>query len=119
MAKIRKTALEIKQNALMKKHFKKIKPKNKPKKKSKPKTGLNADYLRGESYAVFLNSDYWKTVRVMVLKRDNRKCVICGATKLLQVHHDTYKNHFKEHLNLGDLMTLCKSCHTEHHHAQL
>lgn len=71
--------------------------------------------VKGKSYREFLNSEYWKRVRAKVLKRDNYKCVICGSKFELQVHHDSYKNHFREHLHLGDLMTLCKCCHKEHH----
>lgn len=94
-----------------------VKPK---KKKIKFKSkGLNADHLRDDNYAVFLNSKYWNAVRNLVLKRDKFKCVICSETKNLQIHHNTYKNHFNEHKHLGDLMTLCKECHKQHHYAQM
>lgn len=97
-----------------------IKPKVKSNKRfKKPKKGLNADHLKGENYAAFLNSKYWNTVRSMVLKRDKFKCVICSDTKNLQVHHNTYKNHFNEHKHLEDLMSLCRVCHKEHHYAQM
>ena len=54
-------------------------------------------------------------VRLLVLKRDGYKCYLCGSEQELQVHHGTYKNHFKEHRNLGDLITLCKQCHEKEH----
>lgn len=111
---VKKTALELKQDKLIKKHYKKIAPKR----KKQNKYGLNADNLKGQSYAVFLASKYWCVVRAMVLKRDDYKCVICKSKDRLEVHHDTYKNHFNEHRNLKDLMTLCRLCHKEHHNAQ-
>lgn len=42
----------------------------------------------------------------------------CKQNGVLQVHHDTYKNHFEELNHLEDLMTLCDNCHKEHHYAQ-
>jgi len=115
--KLKHTPSEIRAKKDDKRLSVKAKPKTK-RKFTKPKKGLNADHLKGENYAVFLNSKYWNTVRNMVLKRDKFKCVICSETKLLQVHHNSYKNHFNEHKHLEDLMTLCKSCHQAHHYAQ-
>lgn len=67
-----------------------------------------------ENYKNFLNSQYWKDVRELILMRDNYICT-CGSNKRLQVHHKTYKNHRKEHENLQDLITLCKLCHDKQH----
>lgn len=122
MAKLRKTPSEIKQEQAFRRYKKQrgIKPKGKGKKKKTVNTKFpNTAHLKGKSYFEFLNSDYWKIVRQMVLRRDKNACVICKSTIFLQVHHDTYKNHFKEHLHLEDLMTLCRKCHKEHHYAQL
>ena|SRR5690606_32584214 len=100
------------------------KPTHKKKKHKKKKPGYNktmdemAQSLKGKSYQDFLESEYWGIVRSMVMKRDGYKCIICKSTKRLQVHHDTYRNHFKEHRNLKDLMVLCRDCHYEHHCAQ-
>lgn len=71
-------------------------------------------HLFNKPYKTFLKSSYWKEVRLTVLKRDNNTCV-CGNTKYLQVRHKTYKNHFKEHENLQDLITLCRDCHKKEH----
>ena len=68
-----------------------------------------------EAYLEFLKSDYWKEVRELILKRDDRKCIHCSGTKILQVHHKTYKNHGEEHLHLDDLITLCRACHKKIH----
>jgi len=124
MARIQKTESEKKQERLWASFTKskKAAPKksrNNPCKKKWYKPVLNADHLIGKSYFDFLDSKYWKIVREMVLKRDNNQCRICSTKTGLQVHHDTYKNHFNEHLHLEDLLTLCGDCHKEHHYAQL
>ncbi|KAF5043430.1 hypothetical protein DSECCO2_502320 [anaerobic digester metagenome] len=51
------------------------------------------DYYRN----VYLKSDDWKRKRYVVLKRDNWRCVYCGA-RATQVHHKRYakKNIGKE-----------------------
>lgn len=92
------------------------------KKKVKPKNRfpfLECDsMLRRMNYAEFLESKYWKYVRKVVLARDNYKCMICKKNSELNIHHDTYKHHFKELDHLEDLMTLCRTCHKEHHYAK-
>ena len=70
---------------------------------------------RREAYMTFLQTDYWKKVRDLVLKRDKNTCQGCGNTKYLQVHHKTYKNHLNELENLQDLITLCRICHKNEH----
>ena len=71
-----------------------------------------------EIYKSFLNSKYWKQVKSIVLQRDNFTCRGCGSKVNLEVHHLTYKNHYKEHEHLDDLATLCRNCH-ELSHAKL
>lgn len=78
-----------------------------------------ADKLKGKSYHVFLKSRYWQIVRKRVLDRDGKQCVICKSDSSLEVHHDNYKYHFREHRHLKSLMTLCKNCHKQHHYAQM
>lgn len=86
----------------------------KPKKiKKKPKI----DYPK-LSYRDYLKTPYWKKVRQAVLKRDDNKCVVCGNTKMLQIHHESYKHVGRELKHLDDLLTLCSKCHKEHHYAQ-
>jgi 5-methylcytosine-specific restriction endonuclease McrA len=71
--------------------------------------------LKKKNYKLFLKSKYWKEVRLVVYKRDNYKCVYCGSKEKIQAHHLTYKNHYKEHKNLQDLITLCEKCHKSEH----
>ena len=68
-----------------------------------------------EKYKKHITSPYWKAVRTLALIRNKRKCKRCGATRLLHVHHLTYKHMGKEHLYMEDLITLCKSCHDKEH----
>ena len=73
------------------------------------------------AYKKYLNSDEWKEVRELVKQRDGNRCLICNCSEdkdegtNLSVHHRTYKNKFKERQNLGDLVTLCRSCHDIFH----
>jgi len=68
------------------------------------------DYYRNE----YLNSDEWRRKRYVVLKRDNWRCVYCGA-RATQVHHKKYarKNIGKEPIDW--LVSVCKSCHESLH----
>lgn len=74
----------------------------------------NLSHLFKKPYSEFLKSDYWVKVRNKVLERDKFTCT-CGSNTNLHVHHKTYKNHFKEHLHLTDLITLCSKCHEKEH----
>ena len=64
-----------------------------------------------QDYKLFLQSEYWNHVRQLVLVRDGYRCKLCHSQKKLHIHHKTYKNHFNEHKNLQDLVTLCEKCH--------
>jgi 5-methylcytosine-specific restriction endonuclease McrA len=69
------------------------------------------DYYRDE----YLKSDAWQRKRYVVLKRDNWRCVYCGANAT-QVHHKKYARN-----NIGKepiewLVSVCKSCHDSIHH---
>lgn len=63
---------------------------------------------------VYLKSDDWKRKRYVVLKRDNWRCVYCGA-KATQVHHKKYAkwNIGKEPIDW--LVSVCDSCHNKLH----
>ncbi len=68
------------------------------------------DYYRND----YLKSDAWHRKRYVVLKRDNWKCVYCGA-RATQVHHKRYapKNIGKEPIEW--LVSICKPCHDAKH----
>ena len=68
------------------------------------------DYYRN----VYLKSDAWQRKRYVVLKRDNWRCVYCGA-RATQVHHKRYAKY-----NIGKepiewLVSICKFCHEKQH----
>lgn len=68
------------------------------------------DYYRN----VYLKSEAWQRKRYVVMKRDNWRCVYCGA-KATQVHHKKYAKY-----NIGGepidwLVSICKSCHEKQH----
>jgi 5-methylcytosine-specific restriction endonuclease McrA len=69
------------------------------------------DYYRDD----YLKSDAWQRKRYVVLKRDNWRCVYCGAPAT-QVHHKKYarKNIGKEPIDW--LVSVCKSCHDQLHY---
>ena len=69
------------------------------------------DYYRD----VYLKSDAWKRKRYVVLKRDNWRCVHCGA-RATQVHHKHYapRNIGREPIKW--LESVCKDCHESLHH---
>ena len=53
------------------------------------------------------------------LKRDGYKCVRCGATRNIHVHHKDGKGRgYRGKINnsLDNLETLCNICHQKHHH---
>ncbi|MBK7212240.1 MAG: HNH endonuclease [Bacteroidales bacterium] len=68
------------------------------------------NYYRNE----YLKSDEWKRKRYVVLRRDNWRCVYCGAPAT-QVHHKRYakRNIGKEPIDW--LVSVCKYCHESQH----
>jgi len=75
------------------------------------KRARRRDYYRNE----YLKSDEWRRKRYVVLKRDNWRCVYCGA-RATQVHHKRYarRNIGKE--PIAWLVSVCDSCHKSIHH---
>ena len=70
---------------------------------------------RRNYYRDYLQSDDWKRKRYVVLRRDNWRCVYCGASAT-QVHHKKYAK-----VNIGRepidwLVSVCTKCHDSIHH---
>lgn len=64
----------------------------------------------------------WKAKSNQIKDRDGKKCLNCGETKLLQVHHRQYHyvNALRDYKKPWDypndvLITLCKACHDQGH----
>lgn len=66
-----------------------------------------------KEYEEYIKSNEWQETRQRIFKRDNYRCVKCGASKNLQVHHITYENMGEE--KDADLVTLCEKCHNGTH----
>ena len=61
-------------------------------------------------HRAYLLTKHWKKLRAAAVKRDNGKCVECGETETLQVHHKIYRKRFEDG-KLKDVVTLCNICH--------
>lgn len=68
-------------------------------------------YYRNE----YLKSDAWQRKRHLVLKRDNWRCVYCGA-RATQVHHKKYAKYQIGKEPIKWLVSVCKNCHDSIHH---
>jgi hypothetical protein len=70
---------------------------------------------RQESYDDYLESNYWTKVRATAIAAANYKCIRCGSTENLQVHHRQYCKRFTELQNMHLLEVLCLRCHRHEH----
>ena len=66
------------------------------------------------AYREYLASVHWANLRDLVLARDGNRCVKCGCSQHLQVHHKFYRSRFEDSVP-EDLKTLCPKCHREEH----
>jgi len=88
---------------------------------SKNFSGKNSPAWKGGSPS--WRGSNWETQRQKCLERDDYQCQKCGISKNLHVHHikpvhqfNTEKDDWWMQANkLGNLLTLCKSCHFEVH----
>ena len=70
-------------------------------------------FMSHEHKKLYLKSPEWKSVRRLVLSRDNHCCKACTSTSSLNIHHITYKRLGDE--RLSDVVCLCNNCHTKLH----
>lgn len=73
----------------------------------------NLKYLKSCPYSEYLQSEHWKDIRLMALRRASFRCQLCNAQDKLNVHHRTYERRGEE--LLSDLTVLCEPCHAKHH----
>lgn len=64
-------------------------------------------------YIMYLQSEQWKSKRLLALERDKWICQSCKHSIATEVHHLTYKNLGNE--DLDDLISYCKKCHLSKH----
>ena len=69
---------------------------------------------RRNYYNQYLKSDEWRRKRYVVLKRDNWRCVYCGAPAT-QVHHKRYAKYNIGREPIDWLVSVCNSCHNSLH----
>lgn len=60
------------------------------------------------TYQEYMGSPEWAALAKRVKERD-KTCVVCNATKSLEVHHRIYDRLYHE--EMSDLTTLCGKCH--------
>lgn len=65
-------------------------------------------------YQIYLKSAAWKEKRVLVLNRDDNRCVKCNSLDALVVHHTKYPEILGTE-QLEDMQTLCCDCHNVLH----
>jgi 5-methylcytosine-specific restriction endonuclease McrA len=65
------------------------------------------------SYELYLQSPEWAALRKKALSRWHHRCVICGSSFALEVHHITYKRPYFH--RLFALLSLCREHHAAMH----
>lgn len=81
-------------------------------KQSKAKEGnRNPNWQGGKSLELY-GFAFSDAIKRIVLERDNHTCQQCGAVEMLLVYHIDSD---KQNSGLGNLITLCRSCHTKLH----
>lgn len=67
-----------------------------------------------QAYRVYLASQHWQRIRLAAMDRDKHKCVDCGVSEGLQVHHWQYRESPYQ-TKLQDVYTVCQACHEKAH----
>ena len=69
--------------------------------------------MKNLPYNEYLQTEYWKKLRLQILERALYKCELCYSSNKLNVHHKTYEQKGEELLT--DLICLCNRCHKKFH----
>lgn len=60
------------------------------------------------------NTKEYKKFRKKIIERDNYRCINCGASDRLEVHHIKPASKFPEQImDESNVITLCVSCHSK------
>lgn len=75
-------------------------------------------YQRDERSTSFYKSKAWRELRDVAFRRDNGLCVQCRNDKMIKVadvvdHIIPIKNDWNKRLDIGNLQSLCHSCHNK------
>lgn len=65
------------------------------------------------SYAEYLKSPLWASVREKVFAAKGRRCFLCTQRQATQIHHSRYQRLDMLGKRLKDLFPLCGECHRE------
>ncbi|WP_375160349.1 HNH endonuclease [Bradyrhizobium sp. RDT46] len=69
-------------------------------------------------YSIY-RSARWQALRLEAKRRDDFRCTKCGGRGRLEVHHEIPVRQAPElAFDLGNLKTLCPSCHTKQTNAE-
>lgn len=80
------------------------------------------EYTTSSQYNKYLATSEWQNKATLIKRRDGNKCLLCGNTENLVVHHLRYDDVDWEHPGCEsdcDLVTLCRGCHKKIHDAEL
>jgi hypothetical protein len=74
------------------------------------------DFVKQDYEFYIRESPVWQRKRKLQLVCDNYTCQICGETDTpLEVHHTSYQHLYQEPVGTGNIVTLCKECHSALH----
>ena len=80
------------------------------------------EYTTSFQYNKYLSTPEWQNKATLIKRLDGNKCLLCGNTENLVVHHLRYDYVDWEHPGCEsdcDLVTLCRGCHGKFHDAEL
>ena len=96
--------------------------KNSPKTKEKMHTYHISEEYKAQR-CIRVDKERFGGNRLNALKRDSYKCVICGSTNKIQVHHKDELGRNKpkgiQNHSINNLITLCAKCHIKQHNPVL
>lgn len=101
-----------KSNEKSKEHWKRIEEEDNKEKLLKEKM---IQELKAMPYKDYLNTEYWKKLRIYALKEANFSCKLCKKKGELHVHHSSYAHRGEGRHELKDLICLCSDCHSKFH----
>lgn len=69
----------------------------------------------GSKHHAALNPRKWELTRKATFERDGYRCRQCGHPGRLECHHIIPLEAGGEPYNLSNTLTLCRTCHVNHH----
>lgn len=66
------------------------------------------------NYQDFMRSEQWLQMKRAIIRKRGRKCEMCGALSLLELHHKNYDMEPGKEKET-DLLLICDKCHNSLH----